>query len=205
MIKIFSENEIYIEVENEIEKLLVPLIIEKGDLVEMLIVRNIFSKKEKKILDRKQVFASIRVEKVDKEKFRIIGKIEKVSDDRVSKGFHGENIELGKEIKINKKNKLSEISKLFLNKLENFKMDKLENIKKLISENQDKFISEINKIEENLKYGLIEKLFVCNKNFYDFLEKIKIALEKNSEIIILKDREFCEKLKIFALLRFKVY
>ncbi|MFH7903284.1 MAG: hypothetical protein QXQ19_02350 [Candidatus Aenigmatarchaeota archaeon] len=201
MIKIISDKKIYAKIENEIEKLILPLIIESKDLIETKIVRNIFSRKDGKKIDRVECFAKIRVEKVNLDKMRIIGKIEDVSNERVSKGYHGENIEEGKEFVIEKE-KLNEKTILLIEKIKKIRLEENFNFNKLIMENHEKFLISFDSIKEYLEYGMIKILFICIKEFFNFFDIIYKALEKNSEIVIIKNSEFCKKLKIAALLRF---
>ncbi|MEM5829898.1 MAG: hypothetical protein QXL82_00040 [Candidatus Aenigmatarchaeota archaeon] len=204
MIKLLNSDKIYVKVENEIEKFLTLLIIEKFDLVEMKIIRNVYSKKDGKFLDRIEAFAKIRIEKVSFEKSRIVGKIEEVSSERLDKGHHGENIDIGKELVITKKSGVNESIKLILEKIRNFEIGKMNEIKEIVSKASSRFITDKNKIEEYLEYGIIERLYVCKENFFEFLQKIIKALNQNAKIVLLSEKEFCEKMKIAALLRFEI-
>ncbi|MEM5843430.1 MAG: hypothetical protein QXP52_02490 [Candidatus Aenigmatarchaeota archaeon] len=204
MIKILSDKKLYAKIESEKEKLIFPLIIEKGDLVEMKIVRNVFSRKDGKKIDRIETYAKIRVEKINIDKLRIIGRIEELCNERVSKGFHGEDIDIGSELFIEKKSFNEEILRI-LEKIDKIRMEKIKNFEEIINKNQNRFFSEKKKVEEFLEFGMVEKLFVCKEKFYENLNKIKKALEKNAEIIIVDNKDFCEKIKIAVLLRFAIY
>ncbi|MFH7903589.1 MAG: hypothetical protein QW409_01370 [Candidatus Aenigmatarchaeota archaeon] len=203
MIKLLNSDKIYVKVENEIEKFLTLFLINRFDVVEMKIIRNVYSKKDGKFLDRIEAFAKIRIEKVNFEKGRIVGKIEEVSSERLDKGHHGENIEIGKELIINK-NKVDENSKLILEKLRNFEFGKSEEIKIHIFQNSKRFVTDKDKIDEYLEYGIVEKLYICKHIFIDLFDKIVKALKQNSKIALIDDKEFCEKMKIAALLRFEI-
>ncbi|MEM5828188.1 MAG: hypothetical protein QW197_01645 [Candidatus Aenigmatarchaeota archaeon] len=203
MIKLLNSDKIYVKVENEIEKFLTLFLINRFDVVEMKIIRNVYSKKDGKFLDRIEAFAKIRIEKVNFEKGRIVGKIEEVSSERLDKGHHGENIEIGKELIINK-NKVDEKSKLILEKLRNFEFGKAEEIKIHIFQNSKRFVTDKDKIDEYLEYGIVEKLYICKHMFIDSFDKIIKALKQNSKIALIDDKEFCDKMKIAALLRFEI-
>lgn len=203
MINVLSDNKIKIKIENEIEKMILPLILEIGDIIETRIVRNVFSKKNGKKIDRIETLAKIIVRKINLEKMRIIGKIESASSEKIDKGFHGENIEIGKEFQIEKRKNISSIEE-FLKKINKFKIIENKNLKKIIEENQKRIIFNSKNIEEHLEYGLLEKIIICKKYFYTFLKEIKRALEKNTEILLFDEIEFCEKIKILGILRFEI-
>jgi len=201
MIKILN-NKIYFRIDNELELMLLPLILERFDRIEMKIVRNIYSKKDGKFLDRVETNAKIVVEKVNLEKMRVIGKIEEVANDRVQKGFHGEDLKIGKEMIIEKKN-LKEEVKLILEKINSFEFSKTFNLNRVLSENSSKFVTDLKKIDESIEYGIIEKLIVCREEFFNNLERVLKALKKGAKIVIVDNEEFCKNIRIASILRFE--
>ena len=201
MIKILN-NKIYCRIDNELELLILPLLLERFDRIEMKIVRNIYSKKDGKFLDRVETYAKIIVEKVNLEKMRVIGKIEEVANDRVQKGFHGEDLKIGKEIIIEKKNLREEV-RLILEKMNSFEFLKNFNLNKVLSESPSKFVTDLNKVDESIEYGIIEKLIICKEEFFNNLDRILKALKKGAKILIISDGDFCKKIKIASILRFE--
>ena len=194
---VVEKNRIFVKVENEEELFLLALIINPKDVVEMKIVRNIFSFSEgrKKKIDRIETFAKIVVESLKYLKeincLRLKGKILE-TEKNVTKGYHGENISIGSSLTIEKER----IEKFFIERKDLIKVKDVGNEilknEKIVLEN----------IEENVEYGLIESLIICYELFFEKKELIKKCFEKKTKIIITKNREFCEKIKIAGLRRF---
>jgi stalled ribosome rescue protein Dom34 len=192
-----EKNRIIAKIESEEELFLIGLLIEPKDFVEMKIVRNVFSfsNGKKKKIDRIETFAKIFVEKIKYLKeincLRLKGKIIE-TEKEVTKGYHGENIKVGSEIIIEKE----KIEEIFI---ERKNLLKVKNIGKEILKNE-KIVLE--NVEESIEYGLIEFLIICYELFFEKKELIKKCFEKRTKVIITKDKEFCEKIKIVGLRRF---
>jgi hypothetical protein len=192
-----EKNRIYAKIEKHEEIFLLGIILEPKDVVEMKIVRNIFSFSEgrKKKIDRVETFAKISVESVKYLKelncLRIKGKIIE-AEKNVTKGYHGENIGIGKELIIEKE----KIDDIFIKRKE---LIELKNVGTEIL-NKEKVVLE--NVEENLEYGLLESIIMCFELFFKRKDIIKKCFEKKTKIIITKNREFCEKIKIAGLRRF---
>ncbi|MEM0480828.1 MAG: hypothetical protein QXQ14_01420 [Candidatus Aenigmatarchaeota archaeon] len=193
---IVEKNEILAIVEKEKELFLLGIIIEPKDEVEMKIIRNIFSYSSgtKKKIDRIETLAKIKVESVKYIKetgfLRIKGKILEVEKE-VTKGYHAENIKIGTKLKIFKEN-LDNVKLI----LERKDLIKVENIK--VDFNK----LEIQNLEELAEFGILESLFICFELFFEKKELIKTCLAKKTKVIINKDKEFCEKIKLAGRRRF---